>query len=110
MARYLDVSYDRVFEPWPLEDIRGFIARYRAAMDGGTVGALRESADAQEFEKHHPRLSRLLYDPRVHADPRLSRLIDELVDVRARAERGDVTPEAADEQVNRRLIAEFTGE
>jgi len=95
------VEHDH-FEPWPVETVREIVALYRRAMADGSLAEVR--AAHTEFERMHPKLAQLLCNERVNSSPKLAALIDTLVDVRARVQRGEISAAEGDRDVNDSLL------
>ena len=95
------VKYDRVFEPWPADKLRRIMEKTAKALfelpadmdDFRARKALIADPEILEFYRHHLKTFMLITDRAVMKDERYRQVMTGLVELRARAERGELGDE-----------------
>ena len=93
MSRQFAVEHSLTFDPWPVSRVREMVSKYRSCHADGTLEERRE--EFEDFEKHHPMLCKMLKE----TDPSKARLVDQIIETRARRERGDISEHEAIDKV-----------
>ena len=94
----LTPSYESTHAPWSAERLRGVVRTLRErvasfpddAHDFHVRKQCLEDCDILAFQRRHPKLYYVLTDRTLSGDARYRRIIDDLVEVRARVERGEL--------------------